>query len=144
MPDFDAEFELKNYVLDTLKANTRVNDMTGGRIFATLPEGDEPILSPYIALGPWVSTGDDAECFEGYLTQISIDCYSYGPNEHGSGALVEKLASAVRRALVSDNVDLLSDNATASISNRVTRYFKENGGALQRANVGLEALLDIG
>lgn len=136
----NVEFELRKASITALMASAKLAEV-GGRVFADLPQGIEMPESPYIVLGNWVTTSQDAECIDGYLVQMSFDIYSYGPNEHGTDALVSKLASGLRQELKTEEFELSAEH-TAAISHRATRYFKENGGALNRANVAMEASFD--
>ena len=144
----DPENALKKWALDTMKANAALVALVPAeRILSYLPEGSALPQSPYIVLGPWTATGEDAACFEGMLVNMVINAYTVpgGPNggdagEHGSGALTGRISAAIRRALKTDDAGL-PDDATAAISHRVTRHFPLNGGICM-SSVNMEATFD--
>lgn len=143
----DVEFELKKKVIAVMRADPDLSALVGVRINDEQPQsvGGSLPVSPYIFLGQWTATDQSAGCIDGMNVQIVIDCYSHGQSggtgEHLSSALVSKVAARVRRALVTDEFEL-SDDVSAAISHRVTRYFNEDDGTLQRASVNLEATVD--
>ncbi|MBX4992896.1 hypothetical protein ABID08_002069 [Rhizobium binae] len=136
----DPVFELKAAVIGRLKADAALAAFVAGNVFDRPPDGAKP--SPYISMGPWDATTDEADCIDGMEINMQIDCWSWGGGEAFSSAEVSKIAGAVRSALHEAEFEL-STNALATISHRITRYQRESDGATNRAIITVTAFVEL-
>lgn len=136
----DPVFELKAAIIARLKATPAVAGFVGNRVYDRPPTG--VIQPPYISMGPWDATSDNADCIEGLEITGQIDVWSWGANEAFGSAEVSKLSGAIRAALHEVEI-ILPTNALATISHRITRYQRESDGATNRAIVSVTAFVEV-
>lgn len=136
----DPVYELKAAIIARLKADAIVAAFVGNRVYDRPPVGT--VASPYISMGPWDATQDDAECIEGLEITGQIDVWSWGANEAFGSAEASKLSGAVRRALHEAEL-VLGVNALATLTHRITRYQRESDGATNRAIVSITASVEV-
>lgn len=126
----DTSLELQGKVVEAMKAA----NVAGGRVY-DLPPPDA--MKPYVSIGPWTSTSDDADCIDTDEISAQIDVWSDKPGYPE----VKSIAGAIRAAL--DEADLsLSDNALASFEHRITRYMRDADGLTSRAVITFTALIE--
>lgn len=136
----DPAFELAAAIIARMKANETISTLCGTRVYERPPDGTVP--TPYISMGPWDIVTDDADCIDGALVTLQIDCWSLGGGEAFSRKEAATLAAAVRSELHQAEFSL-SDNALATINHRITRYQRESDGATNRAIVTIEAFVEL-
>lgn len=134
----DPSYELLKAVMDGLKANAAVTAMVSGRIYDRPPDGD-PVY-PYISLGSTDANTEEADDLDTLEINFQVDCWSMGTAEAHSSTEVRKLSGAVRAALHNAEI-VLTDNALALISHRVTRTLRD--GALNHAPVTFTASVEV-
>lgn len=136
----DPVYELKAAIISRLKGDAVVASFVGNRVYDRPTTGT--LSPPYISMGPWDATSDDAECIDGLEITGQIDCWSWGANEAFGSAEAMKLSGAVRRCLHEVEFNL-STNALATISHRITRYQRESDGATNRAIISVTAFVEV-
>ena len=136
----DPVYELKAVIMTRLKADGIVASYVGNRVYDRPPAG--VVASPYISMGPWDATQDDAECIEGLEIAGQIDVWSWGANEAFGSAEASKLSGAVRRVLHEAEL-VLGVNALATLTHRITRHQRESDGATNRAIVSITASVEV-
>ena len=136
----DPVYELKAAIISRLRNNASVSAYCGNRIYDRPTTGT--LAPPYISMGPWDATSDDAECIEGLEITGQIDVWSWGANEAFGSAEAMKIAAAVRASLHEAEFTL-GVNALATINHRITRYQRESDGATNRAIISVTAFVEV-
>tara|TARA_R110002020_G_scaffold53905_8_gene150485 strand:+ start:18356 stop:18775 length:420 start_codon:yes stop_codon:yes gene_type:complete len=136
----DPVHELSGMLRARLRTDTAISAFVGNRIYDEPPSGT--VTSPYISMGSYSATTDDADCIDGLEITFQIDCWSWAAAD--GGAEVRKIAGAIRKNL-HDSDFSLTTNALASISHRITRFQREPdkaGEILSRAIITVTALVE--
>lgn len=136
----DPAHEIAAAIIARLKANVVVSTFVANRVYDRPPSGT--IQSPYISMGPSDAVTDDADCIDGLEITMQFDCWSWGSGEAYSGTEVRKLAGAVRADLHNAEI-ILTHNALATITHRITRYTRESDGVTNRAIVSITAFVEV-
>lgn len=140
----DPVYELKAAIISRLRADPVVASFVGNRVYDRPPDG--ALTPPYISMGPWDATTDDADCIEGLEITGQIDCWSWGSSEALGSAEVSKLSGAVRRSLHDAGFPMgatADGNALANLTHRITRYQRESDGITNRAIVSVTAFVEV-
>jgi hypothetical protein len=136
----DPIYELKAAIIARLRADASVSAFVGNRIYDRPPAGS--ITPPYVSLGPWDATTDDAECIDAVEINGQIDVWSWGANEAFGSAEASKIAGAIRKSLHEAEFSL-TENALATMTHRITRMQRESDGATNRAIVTITAFVEV-
>ena len=135
-----ATLELQGVVVSALKASPAVSNIVGNRVYDHVPRsltGDVSARFPFVGWSSDDEVTDDADCTDGLVVTVEIDCWSREPGFPE----VRRLAAAVRAAL--HNRDLaLSHNALVLIRHVQTRTRRDPDGLTSHATVQFEAVLE--
>jgi hypothetical protein len=126
-----ATLELQGAIVPLLKAGV---EAAGGRVFDRVPSD---AAFPYLSLGYWQETPDDADCIEGAEIFGRVDCWSRAVGK----AEALRLADAVRAAL-NDAAITLTDNALVLIEWIRTDVLSDPDGLTTHAIVEIRALVE--
>lgn len=126
----DPSLELQGRVVSVLKAA----GIAGARIYDSVPE--KPIF-PYVSIGPWTSTSDNADCVPADEITAQIDVWSRQPGF----VEAKQIAHAVRKALADADM-ALSSNALVLFEHRITRVFRDPDGLTAHGAITFTALIE--
>ena len=130
MADMDPSLELQGRVVSALKAA----GIVGGRVHDAVPE--KPTF-PYISIGPWTSTSDNADCVLTDEISAQIDVWSRQPGF----VEAKQIAHDVRRVLRDADLTLAS-NALVLFEHRITRAMRDPDGLTSHAVLTFTALIE--
>lgn len=130
MVEIDASLELQGRVVAVLKAA----GIAGGRIHDSVPP--TPTF-PYVSIGPWTGTSDNADCIDAEEISAQIDVWSRQPGY----VEAKKIARAVRTALRDADM-ALANNALVLFEHRITRVFRDPDGLTSHAALTFTALIE--
>ena len=133
--------ELQGLIVPRLKADAALAGIIGARVFDHVPRsgttGEVTAQYPFVGLGYWGETQDDADCIEGAEIFGRIECWSRGIGK--TEAL--RIAEAVRASL--HNADLtLTENALVLIEWVRTDTNLDPDGLTSHATVEIRALVE--
>jgi len=140
----DPTYELAAAVIARLRSSPALTAFVGTKIYDRVPENQDGTLnvtSPYISLGPSDAVSDDADCVDGLVVTFQVDAWSWGIGEAFSRAEVSKIADAVRRALMGQDITL-AENAVVTLGHRVTRIMRASDGITNHAAITFEAFVE--
>lgn len=128
-------------VLAILRADTAITSMVSVRIFDRAPHGDgcEPMVSPYITLGPHDTMSEDGDCMDLQELNFQIDVWSFGNGEAYSRAQAGKLANLIRDAL--HRRDETINGVNVEIAHVVTRHLRHDNLDTNHAAIGMRAII---
>lgn len=118
-----ASVELQTAIYQRLIAFPVVSAICGARVYDN-PPADEVRVYPDITFGPTQVLEDDAECIEGRVEVIQIDCWA---RDGGRLRPAKALADAVKAALHHREVDLATQ-ALAEMRVDLMRVFLDPDG----------------
>lgn len=130
MADIDASLELQGRVVAVLKAA----GIAGGRIHDSVPSAP---TFPYVSIGLWVGTSENADCIDAEEISAQIDVWSRQPGY----VEAKQIARAVKVAL-RDAEMALASNALVLFEHRITRVFRDPDGLTSHAAITFTALIE--
>jgi len=133
--------ELQGLIVPRLKADATLAAIIGARVFDHVPRsattGAVTAEYPFVGMGYWSETQDDADCIEGGEIFGRIECWSRSVGKREA----LQLAEAVRASL--HNADLtLSENALVLIEWVRTDVNMDPDGLTAHATVEIRALVE--
>jgi hypothetical protein len=135
------DLELQGVVVAALKADAAVTAIVEGRVYDSVPRdastGKVTAKFPFVSLGPTDEVSNDADCSTAFDIAVQIDCWSRAVGYPE----VKRLADAVRRALVGDNLTL-NDNALVLLEHRLTRTFRDPDPLTSHSALTFEAAVE--
>lgn len=133
--------ELQGAIVPLLKADATLSAIIGGRVYDHVPRsgttGAVTAEFPFIGMGFWGETQDDADCIDGSEIFGRIECWSRSVGK----AEVQRLAAAVKSALRRANIEL-SDNALTLLEWVRTDTNADPDGLTSHATVEIRALVE--
>lgn len=87
---------LKFLIIQKLRESAALSAYVGDRVYDVPPEEPAKMTSPYVSMGPFSSSDDNAECFESYDITGQIDVYSWGAGEALSTMQATKISAIVK------------------------------------------------
>ncbi|WP_242221195.1 DUF3168 domain-containing protein [Shinella zoogloeoides] len=140
----DPALDILQRVVAVMKADAAVSALVGSKVFDRPPhkDGEPDVPSPYISLGPHDTTTDETgDCFDVVSISFQVDVWSWGNGEAYSRAEAGHIASAVRKALHTKYVNLVSGDEV-EVLHRQTRMLRDPDGT-NHAAMTFEALVDV-
>lgn len=136
---------LKFAILQSLRDSSPLAVYVGARIYDVAPEEPAKMVSPYIAMGPFSSSDDNAECFESYDITGQIDIYSWGAGEAQSTMEASKISGIVAgivNSIGDQESDLENGHTLSYLRVRSKRIITASDGKTKHVPITITAIVD--
>lgn len=129
--------ELQAFIVAKLRDSAEVGAICADRIYDNIPKD---AAFPYISFGASDYRPDDAECIDGRVETVQLDCWS---RDFGKLIETKRLVDAVKKALHGQTGDL---GASALVQMRVSlvRVFRDPDGISAHGVVQVECDIEEG
>lgn len=105
-----ASEALQLAVINALKGNAALSEITGGDISQNAPVG---FSSPYVTLGPSSFTPESADDLEGQEETLQVDCWS---KQGGSLAQTKRMVGLITKALHGADLEIAEPFAVSEVN----------------------------
>ena len=119
--------ELQVLIVQTLKADAAVMVLVNG-VYDSIPTDPWGAKLAYVSLGPSDVIVDDADCIDGEIHSVQLDCWSRKPGMPEC----KRIAHAVKAALHNRDLEL-TDNAFVECQLENVRYLRDPDGETNHA-----------
>lgn len=129
--------ELQAYIVAKLRDSAAVGVICADRVYDNIPS---KAVFPYISIGASDYRPDDAQCIDGRIETVQLDCWS---RDHGKKIEAKRLVDAVKKALHGQSGDL---GVSALVQMRVSlvRVFSDPDGITAHGVVQVECDIEEG
>lgn len=128
-----ASVELQDAILARLMADAGVSELVGSAIY-----DGAPAQYPCITFGPSSFVPDDAECIDGRIEAVQLDCWVENDKRLW---LTKRLADAVKAALHGAEA-ILATHALVSLRVTLAQCFMDRDGLTGHGVVQVEAEIE--